>query len=32
MDLTEIATPIANIAVFRKIGDDKRAWDHFVPF
>lgn len=31
-DFAEILTPISNIGVFRKIADDKRPWDHFVPF
>ena len=25
-------TPIANIQVFKKLDDDRRQWDHFVPF
>lgn len=31
-DFTEIPTSISNIAVFRRVGDDKREWTHFVPF
>jgi len=31
-DFNEIATPINNIDVFRKVGEDKREWTHFVAF
>jgi predicted O-methyltransferase YrrM len=31
-DFTEVPTPIKNIAVFRKVAEDTRAWTHFAPF
>lgn len=31
-DFTQMPTPIANIAVFRRIGDDTRDWTHFAEF
>lgn len=32
VDFREIPTPIENIAQFERVGNDRRAWDHFVPF
>jgi predicted O-methyltransferase YrrM len=31
-DFREVATPVANIAHFERVGDDDRAWDHYVRF
>ncbi len=31
-DFVEIPTPVANIAAFRKTGEDTRSWDHYVDF
>lgn len=31
-DFREIRTPIDNIAQFERVGQDTRAWDHFVQF
>lgn len=31
-DFTHVSTPVRNIAVFKKIGDDTRKWDHFRGF
>jgi hypothetical protein len=31
-DFEELKTPVANIAVFRRIGEDKRPWHHYVNF
>jgi predicted O-methyltransferase YrrM len=31
-DFALVSTPIRNISVFKKIGEDKRPWDHFVAF
>jgi predicted O-methyltransferase YrrM len=31
-DFGAVSTPIYNIGVFKKIGEDKRSWDHFNSF
>lgn len=31
-DFRRLESPVKNVAVFRRIEDDKRPWDHFVPF
>lgn len=31
-DFRELKAPIANIAVFERIGPDERKWDHYVDF
>jgi predicted O-methyltransferase YrrM len=31
-DFEEIKTPVSNIAAFRRIGEDARAWGHYVEF
>jgi predicted O-methyltransferase YrrM len=31
-DFEEFKTPVSNIAAFRRIGEDTRAWDHYVQF
>jgi predicted O-methyltransferase YrrM len=31
-DFTEVPTPVDNIIVFRRTGDDDRTWRHFVNF
>ena len=32
LDFTAVATPIGNIAVFQKNGDDRRGWNHYLDF
>ncbi|MEJ2008114.1 MAG: class I SAM-dependent methyltransferase [Acidobacteriota bacterium] len=31
-DFAGVVTPISNIAVFRRVGDDTREWKHYVDF
>jgi predicted O-methyltransferase YrrM len=31
-DFEELKTPVANIAAFRRIGEDARQWNHYVEF
>jgi predicted O-methyltransferase YrrM len=31
-DFSCVSTPIRNIGVFKKVGEDKRRWDHFNSF
>lgn len=31
-DFEELKTPVSNIAAFRRIGEDEREWNHYVPF
>jgi predicted O-methyltransferase YrrM len=31
-DFEYVSTPVRNISVFKKIGSDKRPWNHFVRF
>jgi predicted O-methyltransferase YrrM len=31
-DFEEIKTPVLNLAVFQKVSEDKRSWDHFREF
>lgn len=31
-DFSEVATCCENLCVFRRVGDDRRAWSHFVDF
>jgi predicted O-methyltransferase YrrM len=31
-DFSGVSTPIRNVGVFKKIGEDKRSWDHFNSF
>jgi len=31
-DFEEVATPVGNIAAFRRVGDDARKWNHYVEF
>jgi predicted O-methyltransferase YrrM len=31
-DFCEIPTPIPNLCVFQKVGEDERKWQHFRPF
>ncbi len=31
-DYIEAPSPVANVAVFRKIAEDTRSWDHYVDF
>jgi predicted O-methyltransferase YrrM len=31
-DFAEVATPLPRLAVFQKVGEDERRWDHFEGF
>ena len=31
-DFVEVATGCENLLAVRRVGDDQRNWDHFVPF
>lgn len=31
-DLSEVATPVLNLAAFQKVAEDIRNWDHFKDF